>query len=254
MTRLLFAFRRFGCGGLGANAMQTEQDARAASKSSSTAGFVAKRLIDTVTSAVLLFVLGPLFAAIALAVKVDSPGPAFFLQERIGAKRTKHNGRAQWDRTVFRAYKFRSMHHEIDDSSHREYIRDFVNGDAIENEQGPKFKMGSDSRVTGVGRLLRRTSIDELPQLINVLKGEMSLVGPRPIPTYEIDDYSPWHFERFAALPGITGYWQVYGRGSVPFEEMMRMDIFYVRNRSLWLDLKLLALTLPAVVSTKGAN
>lgn len=234
--------------------MQTEQDVGKTSESSSMAGFVVKRLIDTVAAAILLLVLGPLFAAIGIAVKVDTPGPAFFLQERIGAKRTKRNGRAQWDRTVFQAYKFRSMRHEIDDRSHREYIRDFVNGDAVENDEGPRFKMVADPRITTVGRFLRRTSIDELPQLINVLRGEMSLVGPRPIPTYEIDDYSQWHFERFDALPGITGYWQVFGRGSVPFEEMMRMDIFYVRNRSLWLDLKLLALTLPAVVSTKGAN
>jgi lipopolysaccharide/colanic/teichoic acid biosynthesis glycosyltransferase len=102
--------------------------------------------------------------------------------------------------------------------------------------------------------LIRRTSIGELPQLLNVLKGDMSLVGPRPVPTYEVDDYSPQHFQRFESLPGISGYWQVYGRGSVPFEEMMQMDIFYVKNRTLLMDLKLLLLTLPAVVSTKGAN
>jgi lipopolysaccharide/colanic/teichoic acid biosynthesis glycosyltransferase len=146
------------------------------------------------------------------------------------------------------------MFHEVDEASHRRYIKEFVNGDATENDDGPKFKIVSDPRVTRVGRLIRRTSVDELPQLFNVLKGEMSLVGPRPVPTYEVDDHSQWHFERFNSLPGITGYWQVYGRGSVPFEEMMRMDIFYVRNRSMLLDLKLLALTLPAVILGKGAS
>lgn len=217
-------------------------------------GFVTKRVVDVVLAAILVVILGPLLAVVGLAIKIDSPGPAFFLQDRVGAKRAKRANGEAWDRSVFRAYKFRSMYHEADEHLHRRYIKDFVNGDATENEDGPKFKMVSDLRVTRVGRLIRRTSIDELPQLFNVLKGDMSLVGPRPVPTYEVDDYSPHHFQRFESLPGISGYWQVYGRGSVPFEEMMQMDIFYVKNRTLLMDLKLLVLTLPAVVSTKGAN
>lgn len=234
--------------------MQIGKAAGRASEIPVTARFVAKRLIDTALAAVLLVLLSPLLALTWLAIRIDSRGPAFFIQDRVGATRTKQDGRSGWDRTVFRAYKFRSMFHEVDEASHRDYIKDFVNGDAIENEDGPKFKMVSDPRVTRVGRLIRRTSIDELPQLINVVKGEMSLVGPRPVPVYEIDAYAPWHFERFGTLPGITGFWQVYGRGSVPFDEMMRMDIFYVRNQSWWLDLKLLALTLPAVILGRGAS
>jgi len=234
--------------------MQIGKATGKASEIPMTAELVTKRFIDITVSAVLLVLLSPLLVVIGLAIKINSPGPAFFLQERIGARRTRRNGRTCWDRTVFRVYKFRSMFHDVDEDSHRNYIKDFVNGDAVENEDGPKFKMVTDPRVTAVGRFIRRTSIDELPQLLNVLRGEMSLVGPRPVPTYEIDDYSQWHFERFEVLPGITGYWQVYGRGSVPFEEMMRMDIFYVRNQSLWLDFKLLALTLPAVVSANGAK
>jgi lipopolysaccharide/colanic/teichoic acid biosynthesis glycosyltransferase len=234
--------------------MQIGKAAGRASEILVTARFVAKRLIDTALAAVLLVFLSPLLALTWLAIRIDSRGPAFFSQERIGARRTKRNGIVYWDRTVFRMYKFRSMFHDVDEESHRESVKDFVNGNAVENENGPKFKMATDPRVTSVGQFIRRTSIDELPQLFNVLRGEMSLVGPRPVPTYEIEDYSQWHFERFGALPGITGYWQVYGRGSVPFDEMMRMDIFYVRNQSWWLDLKLLTLTLPAVILGRGAS
>lgn len=234
--------------------MNMGQVARKAPDRSAAVPVTTKRVFDATIATILLVVLSPLLAIVGIAIKIDSRGPAFFYQDRIGAKRITHDGETKWERTVFRTYKFRSMVHRADEDSHRKYIRDFVNGDATANEDGPRFKMTSDPRITRAGRVIRRTSIDELPQLINVVKGDMSLVGPRPVPTYEIDDYSPWHFERFKALPGITGYWQVYGRGSVPFDEMMRMDIFYVRNRSLWIDVKLLALTLPAVVFAKGAN
>lgn len=225
-----------------------------ASRTQARPSFATKRVIDTLGAGFLLVVLSPLFALVALAVKLTSPGPAFFIQERVGAKRRVSDGVVEWERGVFAAYKFRSMYDGADEGSHRRYIRSFVSGQAAERDEGPGFKLTSDPRVTPVGSIIRRTSIDELPQLMNVLKGEMSLVGPRPVPTYEIEGYDNWHFERFDALPGITGYWQVYGRGRVPFDEMMRMDIHYVRNRTLWLDLKLLALTLPAVVTGKGAQ
>jgi lipopolysaccharide/colanic/teichoic acid biosynthesis glycosyltransferase len=234
--------------------MQAAHEKGRASRIPVVDGFGTKRVFDLVVAAVLVVVLGPLFAIVGLAVKIDSRGSALFVQNRVGARREKRGDREVWDPSVFRAYKFRSMYHDADELSHRRYATDFVNGNATANEIGPRFKMVSDPRVTRVGRLIRRTSIDELPQLFNVLKGEMSLVGPRPVPTYEVDDYSPWHFQRFESLPGITGYWQVYGRGSVPFEEMVQMDIFYVKNRTLLMDLKLLLLTLPAVVSTRGAN
>jgi lipopolysaccharide/colanic/teichoic acid biosynthesis glycosyltransferase len=122
------------------------------------------------------------------------------------------------------------------------------------DEGGPKFKLSNDPRVTRVGHILRKTSLDELPQLVNVLKGEMSLVGPRPLPTYEVAEYQAWHRERLAALPGITGLWQVQGRCEVTFEEQVQMDIEYVRNQSLWQDIKILLSTIPAVVSGRGAE
>jgi lipopolysaccharide/colanic/teichoic acid biosynthesis glycosyltransferase len=147
------------------------------------------------------------------------------------------------------------MRQNSDQSLHQAYIKEFVEGQAAPSDaDGSKFKLTNDPRVTRIGRFIRKTSLDELPQLLNVLKGEMSLVGPRPVPTYEVAAYRAWHHERLAALPGITGIWQVQGRCQVPFEEMIRMDIDYVRRQSPWLDLKLLFLTIPAVVSGEGAE
>jgi lipopolysaccharide/colanic/teichoic acid biosynthesis glycosyltransferase len=234
--------------------MQVGKAAGVSSTQVQTPRYVAKRLVDAVGAALLLVLLSPMLLLIAVAVRIDSKGPALFIQDRVGAKLARRDGRKDWIRSDFSVYKFRSMYADADDDSHREYIREFVNGEAAENEEGPRFKLVGDPRVTRVGRIIRRTSADELPQLLNVLLGDMSLVGPRPVPPYEVDEYSRWHLERFNALPGITGYWQVHGRGSVPFEEMMRMDIYYVRNQSFWLDIKLLAQTLPAVVSAKGAR
>ena len=155
----------------------------------------------------------------------------------------------------FTMYKFRSMVQNADSSVHEAYIKDFVEGRAQATpENGGKFKLTNDLRVTPLGRLLRKFSLDELPQLINVLKGDMSLVGPRPVPPYEVACYGNGHHKRLAALPGITGFWQVKGRGRVTFEEMIRMDIQYVENASLWLDLKVLFLTIPAVLSRRGAE
>ena len=147
------------------------------------------------------------------------------------------------------------MVRDADSSLHEAYIKDFVEGRAHPSaESGGKYKLTNDPRVTRIGRFLRKFSLDELPQLFNVLKGDMSLVGPRPVPTYEVAGYSPRHHDRFAALPGITGWWQVKGRCQVSFEEMIRMDLDYIHNASLWLDLKILFLTLPAVLSRRGAE
>jgi lipopolysaccharide/colanic/teichoic acid biosynthesis glycosyltransferase len=135
------------------------------------------------------------------------------------------------------------------------YIRDFVKGRARpSSKSNGKFKLTNDARVTRIGRLLRKSSLDELPQLFNVLKGDMSLVGPRPVPPYEVACYGNGHHKRLAALPGITGYWQVKGRGQVSFEEMIRMDLEYIQNASMWRDLKILFLTIPAVLSRRGAE
>jgi len=214
-----------------------------------------KRLIDVVLATILLILLAPLLLIIAILIKLDSPGPIFFTQERVGTRRKLYNGRPVWEVQNFRVYKFRSMVQNADQSVHQAYIKAFVEGTAERSEEdGRKFKLTNDPRITRMGRILRKTSLDELPQLINVLKGEMSLVGPRPVPTYEVAEYQEWHHERLAALPGITGYWQVYGRCQVSFEEMIEMDIEYIRNQSLWLDLNILWLTVPAVLSGRGAE
>ncbi|MBM4255353.1 MAG: sugar transferase [Deltaproteobacteria bacterium] len=200
----------------------------------------------------ILFLL-PLMLLIAVLIKFDSPGPVLFIQERVGARRCVHNGRMQWEVVTFPFYKFRSMVHGADQSMHQAQVAAFVDGHLEETKENT-VKLVNDPRVTRVGHILRKTSLDELPQLFNVLKGDMSLVGPRPVPTYEAARYEPRHWQRLTALPGITGWWQVYGRGQVPFETMVTMDLEYIRSQSLWLDLKLLTLTIPAILSQRGAN
>lgn len=216
---------------------------------------VLKRAFD-LSFAILIFILiSPLLILIAVLIRLDSPGPALFTQERVGAKRRFKNGNYIWEIRNFRVYKFRSMYHNVDQVLHQKHIKAFVNGSLQSAEEGSaKFKLKKDTRITRVGRVLRKTSLDELPQIINIILGEMSLVGPRPVPTYEVAEYEPWHFERLAVLPGVTGLWQVRGRGRVTFDEMMDMDIEYVRNQSFWLDMKLLILTIPAVITGIGAE
>jgi lipopolysaccharide/colanic/teichoic acid biosynthesis glycosyltransferase len=199
------------------------------------------RALDIAGSAILLFVLAPLFLAIALAIKLDSPGPALFRQRRLGR-----------DRSPFTVHKFRTMEHGATEQHHREFVSGLISGDVPE-QQGSLYKMTEDARVTRCGRFLRRSSLDELPQLWNVLRGEMSLVGPRPPIPYEVEQYPPHWFARFAAKPGVTGLWQVSGRSDVSLEEMVALDIEYIRRRSLLLNLKIIMRTVPAVVSARGA-
>lgn len=216
--------------------------------------FITKRLLDLLLATVLLVVLSPLMLLIAVIIKLDSAGPVFFVQERVGARRRTKNDQIVWEICTFPFYKFRSMYHNADQSVHEAYIKAFIDGQVGTPEETPsQFKLTNDPRITRVGRILRENSIDELPQLFNVLRGEMSLVGPRPVPTYEVAGYQERHFQRLAALPGITGLWQVQGRCQVPFEDMVRLDVDYIHNQSLWLDLKLLLLTIPTVVSRRGA-
>jgi lipopolysaccharide/colanic/teichoic acid biosynthesis glycosyltransferase len=217
--------------------------------------FYGKRFLDIVLATLLLVVLSPLMLLIAVLIRLDTPGPIIFVQERVGARRRSRDGRTVWEIRNFPFYKLRSMVQDADPSTHQAHVKAYVEGRVEPSSTcSAKFKLTDDPRVTRVGRMLRRTSLDELPQLINVLRGEMSLVGPRPVPTYEMAEYQPWHRERLAALPGLTGLWQVNGRCQVSFEEQIRMDIEYVRNPSLWLDLKLLFLTIPAVLSGRGAD
>ena len=214
-----------------------------------------KRLLDIVLSIVLLILLAPLVVAIALAIKLDSSGPILFLQERVGARRRTRGGAEVWEPRIFEVFKFRTMVDGCDNSLHESHVTAFVNGELNGNgAEGSRFKLADDPRVTRAGSLLRRTSLDELPQLLNVLRGEMSLVGPRPVPTYEAEQYDAGGRERFGALPGITGLWQISGRCDLPFDEMTRLDAQYVQRRSLGLDLKILALTIPAVLNGRGAG
>jgi lipopolysaccharide/colanic/teichoic acid biosynthesis glycosyltransferase len=214
-------------------------------------GYYFKRFVDLVFAALLALLLLPLLLLIAVLIKLDSPGAVIFAQERVGARRRSRDGQTEWEVVTFPCYKFRSMVRDASQSMHEAHIRAFVE-DRLDTTR--TVKLTADPRVTRIGRLLRRTSLDELPQLANVLRGEMSLVGPRPVPVYEAAAYVEWHYERLAALPGITGWWQVKGRGLVSFTEMVRMDIAYVRNQSLWLDIKILLATIPAVLSRRGAE
>jgi lipopolysaccharide/colanic/teichoic acid biosynthesis glycosyltransferase len=216
--------------------------------------FCCKRIIDVALAGCLLVVLFPLMLLIAALIKLDSRGPVLFTQKRIGVKRRTKAGRVMWVLQDFQFYKFRSMVRNADPSCHKAYIKSFREGRITKGTNSTRFKLVNDSRVTHLGRILRKVSLDELPQLFNVLKGDMSLVGPRPVLDYEVSLYDDDHFERFCAIPGITGLWQATGRSQVPFQEMIRLDIQYVRHFSLWLDLKILLLTVPAVFACRGAG
>lgn len=214
-----------------------------------------KRLFDIVVASGLLLLLAPVMAAVAIVIVSDSRGPVLFVQERVGSRPRFGRTRCVWETRCFRFYKFRSMFADVDQTAHANHIRAFVHGTLPGAAgSGSRFKLGRDPRITRVGRFLRRSSLDELPQLVNVLKGDMSLVGPRPVPLYEVAEYQPGDLERLAALPGLTGLWQVRGRADLSFDDMMRLDREYVRRRSLWLDARLLLETIPAVLSGRGAG
>jgi len=212
--------------------------------------FIAKRIFDLVFGVPFLLVSLPVMAVIAVLIRLDSLGPAIFIQERVGAKRVAGSRGKVWEIRTFRFYKFRSMIRNADQSLHVQCVRELF------GNQGPagKFKLSDDTRITRIGRFLRKSSLDELPQLFNVLRGDMSLVGPRPVPVYEAALYQGPDLERLTATPGITGPWQATARGRVPVDEMIRMDIEYARQQSLGLDLKILLQTIPAVLSRQGAD
>lgn len=208
---------------------------------------VVKRVIDVLGSTFLLLLLSPLLAIIALAIKLTSKGPVIFRQERLGQFGSR-----------FRCLKFRTMYVNNDPKIHQEYVQRFINGQAHNDHKEPGrpavYKIKNDSRVTPLGRLLRKTSLDELPQFWNVLMGEMSLVGPRPSLPYEFEIYEIWHRRRVLEVkPGITGLWQVSGRSSTCFDDMVRLDLRYSQSWSLWLDVKILLQTPGAVLSGDGA-
>jgi exopolysaccharide biosynthesis polyprenyl glycosylphosphotransferase len=236
-----------------------------------------KQILDFTVAGILTLMTLPVFLVTALAIKLTSRGPVFYVQERIG--KSGH---------PFRFYKFRTMRHDSDDAAHRDFARNFIQGAQTSGaEETPPavavhdingrvngrhrrkrthgktngktngnariYKMTADPRVTSVGRFLRRTSLDELPQIFNVLRGEMSMVGPRPPVPYEVEHYQDWHKGRLAVKPGITGLWQVSGRSSVPFDEMVLLDLYYIENRSTAMDLRIMAKTVPVMVKGEGA-
>jgi lipopolysaccharide/colanic/teichoic acid biosynthesis glycosyltransferase len=203
-----------------------------------------KRAFDVVASGLLLLLLAPLFLVIAALVKLKSPGPVFFRQQRIGES-------AQ----PFTMLKFRSMHVNNDSAIHQQYVTWFITAsDQEKAEKNSVFKLTNDPRITPIGGFLRKSSLDELPQLWNVFRGDMSLVGPRPPLEYEVQKYAPWHRRRvLEAKPGITGLWQVTGRSRTTFDEMVRLDLRYARKVSVWADIKILLATPRAVIMGKGA-
>lgn len=205
---------------------------------------VACRLLDLLLALVALVIATPVLLAIALAIRLDSKGPVLFRQRRLGRSLQP-----------FVVNKFRTMRHGVSPDAHRAFVLSLIAGEQPEATVGePRFKLCGDTRVTRVGRFLRRTSLDELPQLWNVVRGEMSLVGPRPAIAYEVERYPPHWFARFAVKPGITGLWQVSGRSELTMEDMVRLDIDYVGRRSLWLNLWILLRTVPAVLTLRGAS
>lgn len=194
-----------------------------------------KRILDFSVSIIALIILSPLLLIVSILIATTSKGPIIFKQDRVGK-----NG------VIFKMYKFRSM------VVNAEELKDELEK---ENEMnGPMFKIKNDPRVTKIGRFIRKTSIDELPQLINVLKGEMSLVGPRPSLPKEVEEFEPWMLERLKVLPGLTCYWQVMGRNDIEFNEWMKLDIKYVRERNLWVDLKLIFKTFFVLFGDESAS
>ncbi|MGI8467101.1 MAG: sugar transferase [Pyrinomonadaceae bacterium] len=206
-----------------------------------------KRTSDIIISALALIILSPVWLIISILIKLDSHGAILFKQERVGM-----------DGRVFLCYKFRTMRADADERIHREAYRQNIKGEReanAGNDKKPVFgKVRNDCRVTKIGKFLRRSSLDELPQFLNVLRGEMSVVGARPPIPYEVVEYDLKHRRRLDMKPGITGLWQVSGRNRLTFEEMVKIDLYYIENWSLWLDLKIILLTLPAVLRGDGAR
>lgn len=202
----------------------------------------ARRALDVTVAGAALVLLSPVLAAVALAIRIDSKGPTIYRQRRIGL-----GGRE------FLVNKFRSMRANADTNKHRDYVRELITQDrGTEEAHAGLYKLAVDDRITPVGRFIRKWSLDELPQLWNVLRGEMSLVGPRPVIPYEVDCYPDWYHIRFTVKPGLTGLWQVSGRNERTYDEMVRLDVEYAQRRTLWLDVSILARTVLVVLSQRG--
>ena len=217
-----------------------EPDLVAGRRSTPTGYRIAKRSIDLVGSVLGLLLSSPIMALVAVAVKLESRGPILFRQERLGL-----GGRR------FVVYKFRTMFSSAEQERHRDHVRDLIRHDASPQDPGGEawLPIRSDPRVTRLGSFLRRSHLDEFPQLINIVRGEMSLVGPRPPIPYEVEVYEPWHLRRLAVIPGLTGLWQATGWGRLTFDEGVALDLKYIERRSFWLDLRLILRTLWQIVT-----
>ncbi len=218
-----------------------------------------KRILDFLLASVLLVLFSPVMPLIALLIKLYSPGPVFFVQERIGTKRQRRGNQSYWQKKTFRCYKFRTMRINSDSSLHQTYMKALIDNDQekmaeLQGQDTEIRKLVRDPRITRPGKFLRKTSLDELPQFWNVLLGDMSLVGPRPAIPYEIELYKTWYLERLQAQPGITGLQQVTARSTIDFDHQMRLDIEYIQNQSFLLDLKIMLKTPLVIISTKGAQ
>lgn len=219
--------------------------------------FAMKRAVDLFFIGFAAILLLPLMIIVAILIALDSPGSPIYVQERIGARRETVNGKVHWRPYPFKMYKFRTMTCNTSDTIHKEFMKAYIEGNeakmrdlhrADEVTESSKYKLNGDPRVTRVGRLLRQLSLDELPQIWNVVKGDMSLVGPRPPIPYEVDMYQPDHYKRLLAIQGITGLWQVKGRSAVGFAEMVALDKEYIERQSLRLDLWILLSTIPTLL------
>ena len=220
---------------------------------------LAKRIFDLVFTIAILPFLIPLMVIIAVAIKLDSPGPVFFVQTRVGARYQKGQKKSSWIRRDFNFYKFRSMFINSDAAIHKEYVQALIRNDeekmaSIQGCETNIRKILHDPRITRVGRFIRKFSLDELPQFLNVLKGDMSLVGPRPALAYEVDLYKPWQLERLHAMPGITGLQQVTARCTASFDQQVKFDLDYINHQSFFLDLIILCKTPFAVLQSRGAR
>lgn len=203
-----------------------------------------KRMLDFVLALFAITVLGLPMLVIAIGIRISSPGPIFYRQKRIGK-----NGKP------FAMLKFRSMQVQNDPDLHKQYVQKLIRENTAPSALGKNsLKIVGDPRITGMGKYLRKFSLDELPQFFNVLKGEMSVVGPRPSLPYEVEVYEEWHKQRLNILPGITGLWQVTARNTVAFDEMVRIDLEYMQSMNLWLDLKIIILTPIEMILGKGAG
>jgi lipopolysaccharide/colanic/teichoic acid biosynthesis glycosyltransferase len=218
-----------------------------------------KRTADVLIAGGLLILFLPLMGVISILIFLFSPGPVFFKQERVGAKRVRRGNTYSWARKNFTVYKFRTMKINGDEAVHKAYVQALIQNDrqkaeAIQGERSQVRKLKNDPRIILPGKFLRKFSFDELPQFWNVLRGDMSLIGPRPALPYEVEVYEPWHLQRLEAQPGISGLQQVTARCTASFDEQVKLDLEYINNPSLWLDLKIALKTPLMILSTKGAG